>query len=329
MPRSLQRSGLRGVQLLVQAASMRMERYGPQDWRTKTSLQHQLAIKPKRSGRSRENPKSVLKSAPGMGGLGAPLPRGLGSQEHHAAAALGRQGPAELVGLPAAPCCERGRGCWAGSAPYHPRAGRGCGCSRHLWPHPGESRLPGSAQASPSKHIPPPPPLHLLAKHPPRLPKLQAYSHLPGWLQLPGEVLVFPAQPDSAQSLCTPLSLLGRGVWYPGGRRLGAPIAFASGPVVISCIPSPAPNLFLFFIPHGQGMLSAGPRLLACSASRSASRLGAGGGWYGVEVGVLGCFSSICGRRMESLRHSPGEGTGTSGEQWESIDSSCSIINFL
>lgn len=129
-----------------------------------------------------------------------------------------------------------------------------------------------------------------MAKHSPPLPKLRAYSHLPGWLQLLGEVLAFPAQRDSAQSPGTPLPLLGCRVWHPGGRRLGAPIAFPSGLVVIPRTPSPAPNLFLFFIPHGQRMLSAGPWLLAWSAGRSASRLCAGRGWYGVEVGVLGCF---------------------------------------
>ena len=173
--------------------------------------------------------------------------------------------------------CRLSPTCWLGTR----------GATVALCPWVGDSRLPGPAQTSPSTETPPPPPCHLLAKHPLRLPKLRAYSHLPGWLQLPGEVPALPAQPDSAQSPGTPLPLLGCGVWHPGGRRLGAPIAFPSGRVVMSRAPSPATNLFLLFIPHGQGMLSAGPRLLACSAGRSASRWCAGRGWYGIKVGVF------------------------------------------
>lgn len=130
-----------------------------------------------------------------------------------------------------------------------------------------------------------------------------------------GEVLEFPAQPDSAQSSSTFLPPLGCGLWNPSGRRLGV---FPSGPVVSPRTLTPVPNLFLLFTPpRARHALRWSPD--ACSASRSASRLCAGGGWYGVEVGVLGCFPSIYGRQMESLRHSsiipPGKG-------WEHLESS-------
>lgn len=73
---------------------------------------------------------------------------------------------------------------------------------------------------------------------------------------------MFPAQPDSAQNPGTPLPLLGCEVWHPSGRRLGATIAFSPELVIIPSTPSPTPNLFLLFIPHGQGMSSTGSSTL-------------------------------------------------------------------
>lgn len=61
-----------------------------------------------------------------------------------------------------------------------------------------------------------------------------------------GELLEFPAQPDSAQSSCTFLPPLGCGVWNASGRKLGI---LPSGPVVIPHTLSPVQNLFLIFIP--------------------------------------------------------------------------------
>lgn len=219
----------------------------------------------------------------------------------------------QLSLLDCLPSRERGPGCWAGPAPCHPRAAQGCGSSRHLWPHAGDSWLPGPAYASPSEQPPPPPTalwLNILLVY-----RNSALLTPPRPAAAAGELLEFPAQPDSAQSSCTFLPPLRCGVWNASGRKLGI---LPSGPVVIPHTLSPVQNLFLIFTPPWARHAHCwSPD--ACSASRSASRLCVGVGWYGVEVGVLGCFPSIYGRQMESLRHSsiipPGKG-------WEHLESS-------
>lgn len=99
-------------------------------------------------------------------------------------------------------CCKRGRGFWAGSAPVTHTLAGDMGHSYHLCPCAGGNWLPGP---SPSKQPPQPPPCHLLAKHPPHLPKFRAYSHLPGWLQLQKRSRCFlPSltQPKTPAPLC-------------------------------------------------------------------------------------------------------------------------------
>lgn len=149
------------------------------------------------------------------------------------------------------------------------------------------------------------PPHHLLAKHPPHLPKLQAYSHLSSCLQPPGEVLVFPAQPDSAQSPGIPVPLLRCRLWFPSGRRLGVPTAFPLGPANRLCTLSSAPTLFLLFTYRGKGD-PAGPWPLARSASRLASSLCAGRCWDGSRLRFWGALLRVVAGGWNSFVIPPG-----------------------
>lgn len=163
-------------QVLRQAASVRTGMYSPRLDSKDISLAR-TTIKTERSGRSRETPKLVFQSAPGWFGC----PSVTGTTHLRASRCSSTRWP-RSSSASWTPCWERGPGGRASSS-CHPRAAQGCGSSRHLWPHAGDSWLPGPARACPSKQ-PPPPPQALLAKHPPRLPKPWAYSRLPGWLQL-------------------------------------------------------------------------------------------------------------------------------------------------